>query len=128
MEAFFSTSFSDLGNNPPRNLTSGNKRSVDTLSDQFSIHNIETRLSDLYKALAYNNNTLTDFQFIRLTKIDNQVTDIMLSAEWKCACKQIPRQPWSPTQRSIARTFAYWKQKATMSKKKIFHWDHLDKL
>jgi len=56
MASYFSSSFSDLGNNPPRSLTSGNKRSVDTyikyVSEQLDNHNIERRISDLYRSLS----------------------------------------------------------------------------
>jgi hypothetical protein len=37
-------------------------------------------------------------------------------------------QPWSPTQREIARMYSYWKQKGIMLAKKLINWDHLNRL
>jgi len=67
METFFSTSFSDLSNNPSRNLTSGNKWSVDTyikfVNQQIQDHNIERRLSDLYTTISANLDNFSDDHF-----------------------------------------------------------------
>ncbi len=52
----------------------------------------------------------------------------MIAGKKQCARKNTQQQPWSPTQRKIAHIFTYWKQKANMSKKKLFHWNHLEKL
>jgi hypothetical protein len=52
----------------------------------------------------------------------------MLSAERKCCKRTNQCQFWSPTQREIARSYSYWKQKAIMEAKKLIGWDQLNKL
>jgi hypothetical protein len=100
MASYFSSSFSDLGNNPPRSLTSGNKRSVDTyikyVSEQLDNHNIERRISDLYRSLSEISTIFSTFQRDQLNNIDTQVTEILLAGERQCARKKLHRQPWSP--------------------------------
>jgi hypothetical protein len=64
----------------------------------------------------------------KLNKIDDQITEIMLSGERICSRKNNQCQSWSPWQRKIARTYSYWRQKLIMANKKFFRWDHLDQL
>jgi len=62
----------------------------------------------------------------KLDNIDQQLMDIMLSAENLVAHCCTYKQEWSPHQRLIARFFSYWKQKSIMESKK--NWSHLYQL
>jgi len=52
----------------------------------------------------------------------------MLNSERQRARRRQHRQHWSPELQRIGKTFSYRRQKATMAKKKIFLWDHLNRL
>ena len=62
----------------------------------------------------------------KLDNIDQQLMDIMLSAENLVAHCCTYKQEWSPHQRLIARFFSYWKQRSIMESKK--NWSHLYQL
>jgi hypothetical protein len=77
-----------------------------------------------------NNDTIafTSTHTAQLNAVDKQVTEILLIGERISARKQTQRQHWSPEQHTIALRYSYWKQKAIMAKKHLFHWPHLEQL
>ena len=86
------------------------------------------KIDKLLTKLHSNPTILSSEDHIELNMIDSMITDIMLAGERHSSSKRIQRQHWSPKQRMIARTYSYWKQKATMETKKIFNWPHLERL
>ena len=80
--------------------------------------------------LARNNpQDLTNEHIQQLNNIiDSQLTKILLAGERLCSKKNIRRQHWSPFLQNMALHYSYWRQKFLMSKKKLFHWEHLNKI
>jgi len=99
----FSSTFSDMNSVTPRLLTSGINSSVskyiDYNTNQVINHKLDTKICQLLS---------------ELNMIDSMLTDIMLAGDCQSSPKCIQRQHWTPKQRMIARTFSYWKQKASI--------------
>jgi hypothetical protein len=132
LASHFSSSYSDLGSQSPRMLTSGNRRSVkiytEFVSNQVKTHKLAERVQTLMEKASNPDTSFTRDDAIALNLIDDQLTSFMLGGEKKCARKHVQRQSWSPHQREIARTFSYWHQKAIMEAKKQINWTHLNQL
>jgi hypothetical protein len=113
-------------------LTSGNQKSSTTyinyITEQVTNHNLIKHMDSLIQKATSPLYTFLKEDAIKLNKIDSQLTEIMLSTERLCSKHANQRQYWSPQLRSIAKTFSYWKQKATMAMKTLFLWDHLNRL
>ena len=84
---------------------------------QVEYHNIIERTNELLHKATMNPPRFGTNEARLLNRLDAQITEIMLSAERNCSRKSINRQPWSPQQRTIARTYSYWHQKAIMAAK-----------
>jgi len=132
VHSYFSSSFSNLYDPAPRSLTANNEKSVSSyikyVSDQVKHHKLDYRLSSLLQKAIQSPGTFLNDDHFELNQIDQQLTIVMLNGEKSCSRKQTQRQPRSPKLCSIGRTYAYWKQKWSMSQKKIFHWKHLHQL
>jgi hypothetical protein len=98
------------------------------VSHQVSLHKLPERLQLLHESLEDTPGFLSAQDADILNDIDQKFTDILLAGEKQCARQPTQCQPWSPFQRKTAQSFSYWKQKFSMSKKKCFHWEHLDRL
>jgi len=132
VQTFFSSSYSDISQNPPRSLTSGNLKSVTTylkyLSEQISTHKLEEKVYILAEKAQLDVKSFSQDDSKTLNQIDSLLTTIMFNGERLCSNRRNQRQWWSPTQREIGRTYSYWKQKSNMEVKKLIHWDHLSRL
>jgi hypothetical protein len=95
---------------------------------QVEYHNIIERTNELLHKATMIPPRFGTHEARLLNQLDAQITEIMLSAERDCSRKSINRQPWSPQQRTIARTYSYWQQKAIMAAKQSFNWHHLNQL
>jgi hypothetical protein len=113
-------------------LTSGNQKSSTTyinyVTEQVANHNLIQRMDSLIQKVTSPLHHFSKEDAIKLNKIVSQVTDNMLSSERLCSKHANQCQYWSPQLRSIAKAFSCWKQKATMAMKKLFLWDHLNRL
>jgi hypothetical protein len=124
IESFFKSHYSDIASHPSRSLTSGNGKStklyIDHITKHITDHKLVERTKDLYDKAAMDHSSFTDDDIKELNIIDKQLTEMMLSGEQICARHKANRQDWSPIQRSIARSYSYWKQKAIMESKKCW--------
>jgi hypothetical protein len=129
---FFSSTYSDITSISPRLLTSRNLKAVNSytkfVSDQVNIHKIEDKVNILADKVAQKPNDFSHENAAELDHLDLHLTEIMLSGEQQCSGQRIQRQPWSPIQREIARTYSYWKQKGIMSAEELINWEHLNRL
>jgi len=115
LASFFSSNFSDMTSQAPRNLISGKKKSVDAylqyVTDQFTDHKIFQRTEELYTLATNDPSKFLDECVSTLKQLDIQITAIMIAGEREGARKSTQRQYWSPEQQNLARTFSYYKQK-----------------
>jgi len=120
----FSSSYTDICQNSPRMLTSGNLWSVNSyikhVSEQIKGHKLEEKVDSLLERAIHSPTMFSTEDTIALNMIDSHLTDIMLAGEQQCSGRWSQRQFWSPQQREITRTFSYWKQKSILESKKLF--------
>jgi hypothetical protein len=93
---------------------------IDHVTKQIRIHKLLEHTEALYQKITKKGNYYPPFSSEdanELDKIDQILTDIMLSAENLYARRHTYKQEWSPQQHLIARTFSYWKQKSIMESK-----------
>jgi len=88
LEEYFSTTFSAMAAMPSRNLTSGNKKTVDSYLNyvhaQIEYHKIWQRTMDLLEIADNNPNAFQDPHKNSLNQLDIQVTEILLAGEKQC--------------------------------------------
>jgi hypothetical protein len=113
LASYFSARYSDIAPTPSRQLSSGNFWSVNKyleyVKDQIVNHKLAEKVDELVSLATDKNYVFTSHDASLLKEIDQQLTDIMLHGESLCDKKKTSHQPWSPEQRTIARTFSYWK-------------------
>jgi hypothetical protein len=111
LASHFSSSYSDVSAIPGHLLTSGNKRLVDSYlayaHKQIEYHKIWDRLHDLHHIAIQDPSSFSGSHGHALNTIDNQLTEIMLSAECQCSKSRINKLPWSPVQQAHAQTYSY---------------------
>jgi hypothetical protein len=119
---YFQSFYSDVHTVSPRMLAANNTRSISTytkyVTDQILHHNIPKKLDQLIASRTPVTGSLSPHDAQLLNSIDKKITQILLAGERQCARKISQRQPWSPVQREIARTYSYWKQKMGMARQK----------
>jgi hypothetical protein len=132
LQTFFDSKYSDVSTLSPRLLTSGNLKSVFSyikyVSAQIKQRKLVEKVQVLFDKTTSPSSAFTVTDAKTLNKIDNHLKDIMLAGKRHCSGRKQQQQFWSPSQRTIARTFSYWKQKSIMEAKECFNWNHLDHL
>lgn len=120
----FETSYSELTQPSRRLLTSANIRARDNyinkVKQDWAANKIHERTLELYDAISENE--ITHKTLEQLTEIDEEITNILLSAESACTTKHRERNPWSPALVLAGKRYTYWKRKIRMSNRHTFKW------